>query len=118
TLVSWQTSPVTPGYDVDFLITPKNDSSNPFDALGLQKVLLAPPVSLETVTAYYWQDLDHLWHDTAAIRVMAMDRNYYDYQQANNNGLLDLIGRDLDLLEGGFGVFGAVSFDSVNVVLE
>jgi hypothetical protein len=47
-----------------------------------------------------------------------MDRNYYDYQRVTNNGLLDLIGRDLDLLEGDVGVFGAVSFDSVNVRLE
>lgn len=118
TLVSWRTSADTPGYDVDFLLMSNHHSSLPLDALALQEAVLAPPVSLESISDYYWQDPNDQWSEIAVIRVMAMDRNYYDYQQTTNNGLLELIGRDLNLLEGGVGVFGAVSFDSVNVILE
>jgi len=57
-----------------------------------------------------------LYSDTVTVKVIAMDRNIFDY--ARKSYLSTMTGVDLDLVEGSHGVFGSICVDSVDVVLE
>ena len=54
--------------------------------------------------------------DTANVKVLALDQNIYDY--ASKSNMATLTGTDLNLLNGGVGVFGSISVDSVNVLVQ
>ncbi len=55
--------------------------------------------------------------DTVYVRLMAMDRNYYDYIRSSTE-LAEITGNSLNLVEGGIGVFGAVTFSETHWILE
>jgi hypothetical protein len=115
TRVVWQDDPETTAYQLAFLIKPKS-AKDRFDVFTEDDIFIVPPATFEKIDGYFLFNLDN-YDKVATIKVMAMDRNYYDYLRSNTD-LAEFFGQSLNLLEGAVGVFGAVNFDSVNVFLE
>lgn len=116
-VINWRDDAETAAYQMYFFLTLKSRyyalRSNVFENYIATKPPVTPPEFLTERFANPYGS----YSDTATVKVMAMDRNYYDYKRSNS-GFAEMTGTTFNLLNGGLGVFGSVSLDSVNVVLE
>ncbi|MGH7454486.1 MAG: DUF4249 family protein, partial [bacterium] len=117
TLVHWEIDAEGVAYQIFFLARYASNFNAYQDLFaGKDYIVTAPPATLDGISRHIFFQKEH-YQNIATIRIMAMDRNYYDYLRTNTD-LLEHTGNSLNLLEGGYGFFGAVNLDSVNVVLE
>ncbi len=117
TFVHWETDPEGVAYQIFFLARFASNFNVYQDLFGGKNYIVkAPPATLDGISRHVFFQKEH-YQPIATIRVMAMDRNYYDYLRLDTD-LAQLTGNSLNLLEGGYGFFGAVNLDSVDVVLE
>lgn len=116
--VQWQEDVNTIGYLVRFLIQQKNNSryDNQRYNIADEEIFRESPVKFGSFLYYFSPEMSNYISETATVKVLALDRNLYDY--LSKNEMATVTGVDLHLLEGGVGVFGSVNTDSVNVILK
>jgi len=116
-VINWSDDAETAAYQMYFYLTWKSQyyafRSN---VLG-NYIVTKPPVTPSEVLTERLANPYESYSDTATVKVMAMDRNYYDYKRSNS-GFAGMSASTFNLLHGGLGAFGSASLDSVNIVLE
>ena len=120
TTINWVDDENTIAYLVEFYVTIIEDEYSYFNynmhnILDDYLVYHSPATLKEIDLSFLYTSVIQL-SDTATIKILALDHKLYDY--ATKSSMASLTGTDLNLLEGGVGVFGSISVDSVNVILE
>lgn len=117
--IRWIGSSTTFAYLPQFLITTAYNIEmigRPYQFNILSEInVLDEWVSLEPVYSFFKVENTSLFLPSATIKIIAMDQNMYDFTA--KSGLADMVGQSLNLLEGGIGVFGSMSADSLCVRL-
>jgi len=114
TSVEWQDNPNTLGYKIDFIIEfgDYNEKLN----ISYDYFVTESPAKLWQIDDYFLLYNVLPLSSIATIRVIALDQNSYDY--LTKSELATLVGTDLNLLDGGIGVFGSFSVDQVKILLQ
>jgi hypothetical protein len=119
----WQDDLNSAAYTIAFFVHFKDETMDSlyygYHRLDLfhDDYVLKNSISLQDIQASYLYQVKESLSDTASLQVIAIDANYYDYRRSQNS-LTELAGYRLELLEGGIGVFGSLSSDSVHVILK
>lgn len=120
TIIRWQENSQTAAYLINFIIETKptyyegiHYPAYRFNIVD-EELVYDSPTTLKEIEDYFIHAPAGRFSENATIKITAMDRDLYDYALKNN--LAALTGVEFNLVEGGVGVFGSVSVDSVNVV--
>ncbi|MBN2009662.1 DUF4249 family protein [candidate division KSB1 bacterium] len=113
--VSWTENSSIAAYLLNFVITNKRNPADRFNIIT-EELEYNSPARLTNVDDYYLTEQADLYSNNAVIKILAVDRNLYDYALKGSIALET--GEDFRLVDGGRGVFGSYSVDSVNVVLD
>jgi hypothetical protein len=120
TRIEWLDDAGTTAYVIEFYITIIKDEYEYFSFkshnLIEDNITYDPPATLKDIDVSFFNIPGIQLSDTATIKVLALDKNIYDY--ASKSSMATLTGTDLNLVEGGVGVFGSISSDSVKIILE
>ncbi len=121
--VKWQESSSSIAYIVSFMVKYKSSYPGSYDQPKWMNIYeddyelyYDSPADLKNIDFNTLNELEDVISDTVMIKVEALDRMLYDY--ALKNEMASLTGSDFNLIEGGIGVFGSVSVDSVKVILQ
>ena len=123
TVIKWQDDPNTAAFQMHFYKTcwGHNWQTDREEWIGYNLasdyMYTEPYAGLEHINDWTMDWPGNTCSDTAAIKIMSMDRNYYDFIRTNT-GLAEISGTQLELLDGGVGVFGSVNFYSTRVIIE
>ena len=113
--VHWQDDPNTIAYNIDFLIEIDSENKERIDIMEGSYFYGSPAVLSELDDFLLINDIIPLSF-IATIKVVALDRNSYDY--LDKGTIATMVGTDLNLIEGGIGAFGSFSVDSVQIRLK
>ena len=118
--VSWTRSPGAAAYSLSLFVDWYQWTSQGYRYGGEESVLddyLTVDTSVKLTNlvrdVFFPEGVDSLG---ARLEVTALDPNYYDYIRSFS-GLAQISGLELNLVEGGLGVFGSVNADSVRFTL-
>lgn len=116
--VAWEESPFAAGYKLFCIVSSSGGYNMRRDILnGL--IVHHPPVNLgEKIPIKYLEEMGDAISDTLVLKIMALDRNYFDYLRTIDSELIEMTGINLNIVKGGVGVFGSVSIDSINIILH
>jgi hypothetical protein len=120
TRIEWLDDANTTAYIIQFYVTIVKDEYGYFlfktHNLIEDNITYDPPATLKDIDDSFFNIPGIQLSDTATIKLLALDKNIYDY--ASKSSMATLTGTDLNLVEGGVGVFGSISSDSVKVILQ
>jgi len=113
--LNWQDHLETAAYQLFVIIKASEENYSIRHNVLYDYIVNKPPATLNEIDAFFINDLNY-FSKIVTLKVIALDRNYFDYKRSHS-GFSSITGSYVNTVENGIGILGAVTVDSVDVVL-